>query len=297
MQNKFSPSEAATSFFSFFKAHPKFVLRIMFFTAIANFIAFLGLGIIGYFESISQILAFYQGGKQPSQEKVMAVFEQINWMAVVSIVLLGWVASIAILTMSLRKTVLNKEVGFYGLKVGRDEAHFLIAVLQLIGFFVAALFVVGIVTAIFDALGLKLVSILILLAFVALSAYAMGRVSMFGVFSVLNVEARVFASIKYTKEQIWSFIGAYALCAIMWLISTFIIEKILYLFLRAFMGENINGVPASLADFLSIGSMLFFALNSAAGGAFSLAMVCTGAYAYHKIAEGNSPTAPSVEAQ
>ena len=297
MQNKFSPSEAATSFFSFFKAHPKFVLRIMGYNGALTLVMMAGFGLSGYFEMMGQLLAISQTGKQPSPDKMMALFTNMNWPVMAAILIAAIFLSVAFVTMGLRKTVRNEEIGFHGLTWGKDENQLLIAMLQLwlVGFlgYVALLIGIGVSAA----MKMPLIAVLLGVGFVLFLIFMLGRFGMYGVLTIANRKAGTFASFDYSKEQFWSFVGAFFLNGIIVMIISMVVQGSLGAIFAPMMGENINGMPSSLAGFFSIGAILYFGAVGAVSGLTQLAMVCTGAYAYHKISESVTTEPTATEAQ
>lgn len=285
MQNKFSPSEAATSFSSFFKAHPNFVIRIMGLNAILTLVTLTGLGLGGYFETFSQWIALNQSGKIPSESKIMALLAELNWPVVIVVFLLSSAGSLMISSACLRKAVRNVEAGFYGLNWGKDESQLLIAMLQLFLLIFIAYIVAITGVTIMARLGLALVAALIGVCFVLFLVFAIGRFGIYGVLTIANNKASTFAAFNYSKEQFWSFVGAFVLNGIIVIIVSMLAQLIFGAILSPLMKDVIGKMPTSMASFFSIGSLLYFAIIGAISGALHIAAVCTGAYAFHKINE------------
>lgn len=193
--------------------------------------------------------------------------------------------TILVLGMALRKTVLNKEIGFYGLSWGNDENQLGIAMLQLAGIWFAAyvlVFIFGSLVAMVS----PFLALLFLVAFALFMVFLLGRCGMFGVYTIVSQKASLAQTARETKEQFWSFVGAYFLAWVICFIVVLVMQALTGLALRPLMGDvGASGYPTDFKGIFSIGAILYFALNGAFAGVFQLALVCVGAFAYHKMNE------------
>ncbi len=239
----------------------------------------------GYFEALSQYTALTTGGKVPSDAKIFALLGKVNWPILVIGFIVSSLLSIMVSTACLRKEVRHEEIGKYGLSWGNDEKQLLIAILQLFGLFILGYIAIIIVMTIFAVLKLSLLNVIPLVGLVLFIFFFIGRYGIYGVLTIANKKASAMASYNYTKEQFWSFLGAFVLNGIIVMIISMLLSTILGAIFAPLMSDAIGRMPSSMAGFFSIGSLLYFGLTGAIGGALHIAMVCTGAYAYHKINE------------
>jgi hypothetical protein len=290
MPAKFSPSDAAVSIFSFAKANRPFTLRYMGIYGIIGLISVFGLIGTGYLDVMTRIAEITRRSTQPNPDTLLAAFALIKVPQLAVFLIVSTLVSLVMLGMALRKTVLNKEIGFYGLNWGRDENQLGIALLQLwLVFFLGYIVVVLIGGLIAMAVPgfLFIIPVVLILFFV----FLLGRFGMYGVYTVANQKASLRQTADATKEQFWSFVGAFFLAWIIVAIGAMVIQAIIGLILKPLMGQiGASGFPANVSDMLNIGSILYFFINGAISGLSQLALVCVGAFAYHKMSESVSST-------
>lgn len=289
MSAKFSPSDAAVSIFGFIKANPKFTYRFMAIFAVVGLLNAIALASTGVFEFMARFTEISQGSSTPNTNEMMAAFSLIKFPQLAIFAGFATFVSVAILGMALRKTVLNKEIGFHGLSWGKDENQLGIAMLQLMALWFAA-YVLVIIIGTLAAMASPFLMVIALVAFVLFMVFILGRFGMWGVYTIVNQKASLRQSASETKEQFWSFVGAFFLCWAICSIALMVFQALTGLALKPLMGEvGASGFPTDFKGLLSIGSILYFTLNGAFAGVVQLAMVCVGAFAYHKMNEA-APT-------
>ena len=285
MQAKFSPSDAAVSIFGFIKANPRFTYRYMAISAVVGLLSAFALAAAGLFEFLERLTEISKGSSPPSSSEIMAALNMIKLPQLAIFTVISTIVTIAILGMALRKTVLNKEIGFYGLNWGKDENQLGIAMLQLAAIWFAAYFLVLLLGTLAAMVSVFL-AVLFLVAFVLFMVFLLGRFGMFGVYTIVNQKASLAQTARETKEQFWSFVGAFILAWVICYIALMVVQALTGLALRPLMGDvGASGYPTNFKGMLSIGAILYFALNGAFAGVFQLALVCVGAFAYHKMNE------------
>lgn len=285
MFNKFSPSEAAVSVFEFTKLHSKFVLRYSLFYALFQVISVLLLATSGYFGMLRQLIAI--DNSNLSDEAMKALLASINVPVFLIFIFISIAFGLMFLGMVLRKTVNNQEIGYYGFTWGKDETNLLIAGLTLIGIYFASFFVAGMIGAIFAAFGsagdvaqpiiLALVSVFIIWFVISISQY--------GVVSVANGKFNLKEILAETKEQFWSYFGAYLLAFVLVLIATLIIQSSLGAIfgMSSFKPENLEKVmPSNIGAALTPKFVLYYFALGIFSGFTQIAFACVGSYAYHK---------------
>ncbi|KAF0110359.1 MAG: hypothetical protein FD128_1778 [Hyphomonadaceae bacterium] len=263
MQAKFSPSDAAISIFGFIKANPQFTYRYIAISAVVGLLNSFALAAAGLFAFLERFTEISKGSSPPSSSEMMAAVNMIKLPHLAIFAIISTFVTILVLGMALRKTVLNKEIGFYGLSWGNDENQ--LALVAMVSPFLAVLFFV---------------------AFVLFMVFLLGRCGMFGVYTIVNQKASLAQTARETKEQFWSFVGAYFLAWVICFIVVLVMQALTGLALRPLMGDvGASGYPTDFKGTFSIGAILYFALNGAFAGVFQLALVCVGAFAYHKMNE------------
>lgn len=285
MQAKFSPSDAAISIFGFIKANPQFTYRYMAISAVVGLVSVFALASTGYLEFMTRFAEITRGGGQPSESEMLAALSLLKLPQLAIFMVVATIASMTLLGMALRKTVKNQEIGFYGLTWGKDENQLTIAMLQLSLLMFAASLGISIISVLL-ALAVPMLAIIMPVGVVLMMVFLMGRYGMYGVYTILNQKASLKQTAEATKEQFWSFFGAYFLAWAICAIALMVIQALMGLALRPLMGEvGASGLPSDLKGMLSIGAILYFALNGAISGVAQLAFVCVGAFAYHKMNE------------
>lgn len=285
MSAKFSPSDAAVSIFGFIKANPKFSYQYMAISAIVGLLSTIAFGASGLFEFMARFTEISQSGNQPSTSEMMAAFNMLKHPQLAIVAIISTVITVAMLGMALRKTVLNKEIGFYGLTWGKDENQLGIAILQLTGILFAA-YILAIIIGTLVALASPFLALIALVAFVLFMVFMLGRFGMYGVYTIINQKASLRQCASETKEQFWSFVGAFFLCWAICSIALMVLQALTGLALKPLMGDvGTNGIPTDFSGIFNIGAVLYFTLNGAFAGVVQLAVVCVGAFAYHKMNE------------
>lgn len=285
MANKFSPSDAAISVFSFAKSNKEFTLKYMGIMAVMALVSMASFISTGYLEFANKMMEFQKSGATPSESDAFAAISLIKAPQLILFIIIATAFSIAILTMALRKTVRNEEIGFYGLSWGKDENAICIAMLKLFGIVFLGSFVIGFASGLLGIAGIS--SPIIMLTGIALfMIFILGRYGFYGVYTIVKGKSALKETTEATKDQFWSVVGAFLLCWAIMSIGALVLQSLFGLILRPLMGDvGANGLPKSLSGFFSIGGILYFLVIGAIGGFANLAYVCVGAFAYHKMNE------------
>lgn len=277
MANKFSPSDAAVSVFTFAKLNPKFTIQFCIQIAIVYTLLYWAFISFGGSEFISKMISMARAKSVMSDEEAMELFKLLNWSALAPALIIICIFSNIILTSALRKSVRNQDGRYFGLDFGKDEIQFLIAAL-IYGF------ASGIISGIFEAFSGAFKGLAPLLGLVKfiLQIYINVRFGMFGILTIANQKSSLLATYKYTKPHFWNLLGAFILSAAI----AFIAYIIYFLIASLIVGALTSGLNAGSAQ--SIKSFINVFVASLGIGFVQLTFVCVGAYAYHQIEAGEN---------
>lgn len=276
MANKFSPSDAAVSIFTFAKLNPKFTIQFCIQVAIIFTLMYWAFISFGGHEFISKMAELGRSRKVMTEDEAMELMKILNWSGLVPALIVLSVLSNIILTSALRKSVRNQEGRYFGLDFGKDEVQFLVAAL-IYGF------ASGIIGGIFTVLGdvfKNLAGLLGIVKFV-LQIFIAVRFGMFGILTIANQKSSLLASYKYTKPHFWELLGAFILSGVI----AFIAFMIYFLIASIVVGALTSGISTG-GDSVSIKTFILVFTSAIGIGFIQLMFVCVGAYAYHQIEAG-----------
>lgn len=289
MANKFSPSDAAVSIFTFAKLNPQFTFKFMGFTALLSvlLLAILAYSGLSEFNMVAAKI-------DPNNEDIAPLLEAmklINW-PVLTILFLGAALIGAIINaMALKKLVRNQELSGLGFEFGKDEMNIFLGSLLFGLLIFVTIFATTFIFAIF-ALLLKPLAFLAPIFVILIMVFIMGRFGMWGVLTIANKKISLKESFDFTKEQFWSFVGAFMLCGTLVIIFSLFVQAILgVVFSNIMPAGTFFKAPKSKEELLAIGTIIYQLSTAFVSSFGSLAILCVGAYAYHQIEAGNQPIA------
>ncbi|MBN8647932.1 MAG: hypothetical protein J0L55_08260 [Caulobacterales bacterium] len=284
MANKFSPSDAAVSIFTFAKLNPKFTIKFMAISAILSLIFTIMLSFTGIMEFSAAVEKLNPNSTdlEPFYNALKLINTPVTFGFFITAILVSGILS----AMALRKLVRNQETGFYGLSFGNDEKNIifgnLIIALIIFGVIFAISFVISFVAVFFPPIAF-LFPVFAILGVI----FLIGRLGIWAVISIANHTIGIKETYKYTKEQFWSFVGAYILCVTLFIIASIFVKALLsFLFSAIMPAGTFYKAPANGNEILTIGTLLFQFIFSFLSSFGSLALLCVGAYAYHQIEAG-----------
>ncbi len=284
MANKFSPSDAAVSIFTFAKLNPKFVLRYMAITSVFSLLLYIIVSFTGLLESGA---AFEKINPNSTDlEPFFAALKLINGPVAIIFLLAAILLGVVLNAFAMRKLVRNQEIGFYGLSFGNDEKNLIIGSLLIAFIVFCVTFLISFVLS-FVAVFFKPVALLVPVIIILGAIFLLGRLGIWAVLSIANRNIGIKDAYNYTKEQFWSFVGAYILCGTLVIIASIFVKALLSFVFSAIMpADMFYKVPQNSKEVLAIGTLLFQMVFSFFSSFGSLALLCVGAYAYHQIEAG-----------
>lgn len=244
--------------------------------------------IIMGFSGLYEFSAALQGmkGNPSNMGPILEALQLLNWPIIILSIAMNVIFGVIVSAFALRKTVLNSEVGKYGLGFGNDEINLLKGSLIIVGIFTALFFVISFLGSFLSALS-PILSFVTFVAGMLVLIFASGRTGQYGVYSILNKTAGVKESYAATKEQFWSYVGAYFLCFIIVIIFALIFSAILNPLLHGVFKDSFTAAPLSKEQALGIGTLVHQIIMGFVGGFINLSFICIGAYIYHQTNVGN----------
>lgn len=292
MAAKFSPSDAAVSVFSFAKQNPQFTMKYMLYVAVFSLL----IGIVMSFSGIYEFNNHVQGINPSSGDMgpLLDGFKLLNWPIIILSLAINIFIGTIISAFGLRKTILNQEPVGLGLGFGKDEQNLLQAslILGVIGFL--GMFAISFVGALL-AEALPALAILVPVLMVLGAVFLFGRYGQFGIYAILNKTTGIKESFAATKNQFWSYVGAYFLCFIIFIIIILFVVMLLNPLFKAVFGDNYFPNPINRSEALAFGTLLHQFISAFVGGFVNLAFICVGAFAYHQMNDDQEITEETKE--
>ncbi len=280
MAAKFSPSDAAVSIFSFAKQNSQFTLKYVALVAVSSLLISVIMAFSGLYE-----FNHHMRGINPNSGDMAPLlegFKLLNWPVIIFSVVLNVFIGAIVSAIGLRKTILNQEMNGFNFSFGADEqnilkASFLIGLIAFGGIF-AISFIGTLISMINSALAIVVPVLMVLGA-----VFMIGRFGQFGIYAILNKNNGLKDSYAKTKEQFWSYVGAYFLGFIIFIIITLIISAIMGIVFSTLFKGLYFANPTNQQEALAIGSILHQFFSSIIGGFGNLAFICIGSFAYHQM--------------
>ncbi|MFN7673870.1 MAG: hypothetical protein ACK5OV_00460, partial [bacterium] len=154
--------------------------------------------------------------------------------------------------MALRKTLHDREEGFWGLQAGPIEGRFLMATLAFVAVIFVAAFVIGFITSLIATIHMALGSLAILASIAALAWLGL-RLSQFGVMGVVTGKLGLRESFEQTNGKFWRYFGAYLLWVVVTVIIGTIVQGLATIGALALGTKVGSGLPASAQEFATAG--------------------------------------------
>ena len=284
MANKFSPSDAAVSIFTFAKLNLKFTITFMAISAVFSLFFTILLSYSGIMEFSAAVEKI--NPNSTDLEPFYNAFKLINLPVTIGFFVIAIIVGAILTSMALRKLVRNQQIGFHGLSFGNDEKNIILGNLLIALIIFSVIFAISFVIS-FIAVFFKPIALLIPVFVILGAIFLMGRLGIWAVISIANHKIGIKDAYKYTKEQFWSFVGAYILCGTLVIIASIFVKALLsFLFSAIMPAGTFYKVPANSKEILTIGTLLFQFVFSFLSSFGSLALLCVGAYAYHQIEAG-----------
>jgi len=280
MNKTFSPSEAAFSVFELMKRQPQFVMRYALLSAGVMAIYMFILAGTGAGEAIQRYAALSQSDQLPTMEQVQAILGPAMPSLFFSF-LMSAILSAFLTGMALRKTLDDREEGFWGLQAGPLEGRYLIASVAFVAAMFAVTMVLSVVTSWLSALHMALGALAVLASVAAMVWFGL-RLSQFGVMGVVSGKLGLKESFEQTNGKFWRYFGAYLLWGVMTVILGSIVQG-LATFGALGLGTKIgSGLPASAEEFATAGWAFYILVYGMVTGVLNLGFLCIGAYAWHQ---------------
>ncbi len=281
MKNQFSPSEAAVSFFEFVKVHPKFTLKYCLIFGIINFITIMALFNTGYKDMVVLMTSPDFNPNDPTA--LMNLYKSMDYWTLIPALIFSMLLGVLTITMGLRKTVLNQETGFFGLNFGKDEINYIKA--NLVIGIIAFLFMLLAMLVTSVLINIPVVGTLVPIVIVCVWCFSAVKISMFGIYSIANKTMGIKESWEATKKDYWSYLGAFILNAIIVMIGSLIIMSIIGAMVGSLNTQELGKAANQqelLEQLFSINTVAYLFINGIVSGFANLALICTGAYIYHR---------------
>ena len=280
MTKTFSPSEAAFSVFELMKRQPQFVMRYAMLSAGVMAIYMFILAGTGAGEALQRYGALSQSEQLPTMEQAQAILGP----AVPSLLfsfLMSAVLSAFLTGMALRKTLHNREEGFWGLQAGRLEGRFLIATAALVAVILGAAMALMLLTSLLSGLHLALGAIAALASIAVMTWFGL-RLSQFGVMVFVTGNLGLKDSFEQTNGRFWRYFGAYLLWMVITVILGTIVQALATLGSMALGTKIGSGLPSSAQELATVGWAFYILVYGMVTGVLNLGFLCIGAYAWHQ---------------
>lgn len=280
MSKTFSPSEAAFSLFELTKRQPQFVMRYAMLSAGVMAINLLLVAATDAGEAMQRYLVLAQTETMPQMDEIQAILgpamPALIFSYVTSAILSAFLAG-----MALRKTLHDREEGFWGLQAGPIEVRYLIATVALILIIMVTSALLVMISTLLAGVQGALGSLAALASIGALFWFGM-RLSQFGVMGVVTGTLGLKESFEQTKGKFWRYMGAYALWLVVVIILGIIVQSLATIGASA-LGTRIgSGLPANLEEFATVGWAFYTLFYGMVTGFLNLGFICIGAYAWHQ---------------
>lgn len=280
MSKTFSPSEAAFSVFELMKRQPQFVMRYAMLSAGVMAIYMFTLASTGAGEAMQRYFALAQSKTAPTLEQVQAILNPampaLFFALLVSIILSAFLTG-----MALRKTLSDREVGFWGLQAGAMEGRYLIAIFAFLAAIIGAAMALSILTSLLSVIHMALGAIAMFATIPVLFWFGL-RLSQFGVMGAVTGKLGLRESFEQTDRKFWRYAGAYMLWSVMVIIVVIIAQGLAKIGALA-LGTNIgSGFPGNAQEFATVGWAFYVLFYGMVVGVLNLGFLCVGAYAWHQ---------------
>ena len=280
MTKTFSPSEVAFSVFELMKRQPQFVMRYALLSAAVMAIYMFVLASTGAGDAIQRYAALAETEQMPTMEQVRAILGPALPALGVSF-LISAILSAFLTGMALRKTVDDREEGFWGLQAGPIEARYLLATMAFIGAIFVATFALGIITSLLVSIHRALGSLAIFASIGAMAWFGL-RLSQFGVMGMVTGKLGLRESFEQTNGKFWRYFGAYLLWVVITIILGTIVQALATMGALALGTKIGSGLPASAQEFATAGWAFYILFYGMVSGVLNLGFLCIGAYAWHQ---------------
>ena len=283
MAKTFSASDAALSVLELAKRAPQFTLKYCILYMVGTALSFVLIAATGIGNAFAQLQAAAQRTGDVSPEAVQAAFEGRtgSFLFLMSVSMLF---GIVMATMALRKTVLNRESGRFGLQFGRDEVNYALTMMILMLVFVLGTFVAGALAAVMSGFSQAL-GVVIMAALGVGFLVAAVRLSLFGVVTIGTGQVNLRDAVDLTRGHFWKLFGAYVLWMVLGSILLALAQLVASLGAMAMGTHGTGSMPTSLESLMSVGWMFYILVYGLAAGFMNLGMYCIGAYTWHQIRE------------
>jgi hypothetical protein len=280
MTQTFSPSEAALSVFELMKRQPQFVMRYALLSSAVMAIYMFILAATGAGEAIQRYAALTQTEQLPTMEQVQAILGPAMPALLFSF-LMSATLSAFLTGMALRKTLHDREEGFWGLQAGPLEVRYLIAAVAFVAVMLGATLALSIVTSLLSGLHVALGAVGVLASLAAMAWLGL-RLSQFGVMGVVTGKLGLKESFDQTNGKFWRYFGAYLLWVVLTVILGTIVQALATLGALALGTKVGSGLPTSAQEFATAGWAFYILAYGMVTGILNLGFVCIGAYAWHQ---------------
>ncbi len=280
MTKTFSPSEAAFSVFELMKRQPQFVMRYALLSAAVMAIYLFILASTGAGDALQRYAALAETEQMPSMEQVQAILgpamPALSFSFLMSAILSAFLTG-----MALRKTLHDREEGFWGLQAGAIEGRYLLAAMAFIAAIFVAAFALGIITSLLVSIHVALGSLAVLASIAAMVWFGL-RLSQFGVMGVVTGKLGLRESFEQTNGKFWRYFGAYLLWVVITIILGTIVQALATMGALALGTKIGSGLPATAQEFATVGWAFYILFYGMVTGILNLGFLCIGAYAWHQ---------------
>jgi hypothetical protein len=280
MTKTFSPSEAAFSVFELMKRQPQFVMRYALLSAAVMAIYLFILASTGAGEALQRYAALAETEQMPSMEQVQAILgpamPALSFSFLMSAILSAFLTG-----MALRKTLHDREEGFWGLQAGAIEGRYLLAAMAFVAAIFVAAFALGIITSLLVSIHVALGSLAVLASISAMVWFGL-RLSQFGVMGVVTGKLGLRESYEQTNGKFWRYFGAYLLWVVITIILGTIVQALATMGALALGTKIGSGLPATAQEFATAGWAFYILFYGMVTGVLNLGFLCIGAYAWHQ---------------
>ena len=280
MSKTFSPSEAAFSVFELMKRQPQFVMRYAMLSAGVMAIYMFVMASTGAGDALQRYAVLAQSEQMPTMEQVQSILGPAMPSLFFSF-LISAILSAFLTGMALRKTLHDREEGFWGLQAGPIVGRFLLATLAFVAVISVAAFVIGFITSLIATIHMALGSLAILASIGAMIWFGL-RLSQFGVMGVVTGKLGLRESFEQTNGKFWRYFGAYLLWLVIVIILGTIVQGLATIGALALGTKIGSGLPANAQEFATVGWAFYVLLYGMVTGVFNLGFLCIGAYAWHQ---------------
>jgi hypothetical protein len=262
------------------KRQPQFVMRYALLSAAVMAIYLFILASTGAGDALQRYAALAETEQMPSMEQVQAILgpamPALSFSFLMSAILSAFLTG-----MALRKTLHDREEGFWGLQAGAIEGRYLLAAMAFIAAIFVAAFALGIITSLWISIHMALGSLAILASIVAMVWFGL-RFSQFGVMGVVTGKLGLRESFEQTNGKFWRYFGAYLLWVVITIILGTIVQALATMGALALGTKIGSGLPATAQEFVNVGWAFYILFYGMISGVLNLGFLCIGAYAWHQ---------------